>query len=239
LRRLAPVLLTIGLLIAGSVGSAASPQYKGFSVVNVDVNGRPLLSDVPPITLDGRTLVPLRAVAEALGATVSWDDHAQSVHVKSSDGHTRLELIALNHLSNQVVWLSNLDHMMSDMTVNIEQWQNGVYSTERFEQIWSKRMSYIPEYRKQLVGMSTYLQASPSVKIRLEQLGALTPTQIDHTLDEFVDDLTEAKRLAMSGQRDQALMHMSTALDHWDVLITSADHFQREIYDRMETLLEG
>jgi hypothetical protein len=36
------------------------------------VNGKPLLLDVPASVVDGRTLVPVRFVAHALGATVEW-----------------------------------------------------------------------------------------------------------------------------------------------------------------------
>jgi|GEM_PF-6866009 len=37
--------------------------------------------DVAPRVVDGRTLVPLRFVAEALGATVDWDDESQTVTI--------------------------------------------------------------------------------------------------------------------------------------------------------------
>lgn len=40
----------------------------------VFLDGRQLSFDVPPIIEDGRTLVPLRAIFEAMGATVTWDD---------------------------------------------------------------------------------------------------------------------------------------------------------------------
>ena len=45
------------------------------------VNGRTVLLDVAPIALEGRTLVPLRFVAENLGATVRWIERTQTVVV--------------------------------------------------------------------------------------------------------------------------------------------------------------
>ena len=36
--------------------------------------GEKIEMDVAPVIVDGRTLVPVRAIFEALGATVSWDD---------------------------------------------------------------------------------------------------------------------------------------------------------------------
>lgn len=49
------------------------------SYVNVTVNGQPLQSDVKPfVNMDGRTMLPIRAIAEALGAQVGWDAATQT-----------------------------------------------------------------------------------------------------------------------------------------------------------------
>ncbi len=42
-------------------------------------------TDVPPVILEQRTLVPIRAVAEALGAEVEWD-HATKTATITLDG---------------------------------------------------------------------------------------------------------------------------------------------------------
>lgn len=47
--------------------------------VKVVVNRSTLQFDQPPIIVDGRTLVPLRAIFEALDAKVEWDDLTQSI----------------------------------------------------------------------------------------------------------------------------------------------------------------
>jgi branched-chain amino acid transport system substrate-binding protein len=51
----------------------SSDTYRGYPAVKVIVNGDELKNDIPAIVLDGRTLVPLRSVYEALGANVQWD----------------------------------------------------------------------------------------------------------------------------------------------------------------------
>jgi hypothetical protein len=43
------------------------------------VNGVAKTLEVPPFTLDGRTMVPIRFVGEALGAKIDWDQAAQKV----------------------------------------------------------------------------------------------------------------------------------------------------------------
>ncbi len=46
------------------------------------VNGAPWQLDVPPILVDGRTMVPIRFVAEALGAIVTWEPGTRSIVVE-------------------------------------------------------------------------------------------------------------------------------------------------------------
>lgn len=48
--------------------------------VKVYVNGEELAFDQPPIIENGRTLVPLRAIFEALGAEVDWDQETKTVY---------------------------------------------------------------------------------------------------------------------------------------------------------------
>ena len=47
--------------------------------IKVMLNSNKILFDQPPVIIDGRTLVPLRAIFEALGATVEWDDATKTV----------------------------------------------------------------------------------------------------------------------------------------------------------------
>lgn len=47
--------------------------------ITVSVDGEQVVFDVQPQLIGGRTMVPLRAIFEALGATVLWDDTTQTV----------------------------------------------------------------------------------------------------------------------------------------------------------------
>ena len=47
--------------------------------ISVKLNGSQLSFDVPPAVDNGRTLVPLRAIFEAMGADVKWDGNTQTV----------------------------------------------------------------------------------------------------------------------------------------------------------------
>lgn len=47
--------------------------------ITVTVNSVPLAAEVAPQIVDGRTMVPMRAVFEALGASVTWNGEAQLI----------------------------------------------------------------------------------------------------------------------------------------------------------------
>ncbi|MGE5542525.1 MAG: ABC transporter substrate-binding protein, partial [Bacillota bacterium] len=67
------------LVIAGvsSLAAASAP-------IRIQVNGQYLTNmDVEPVNLNGRVFVPARFVAEALGASVEWDQESQTVIITS------------------------------------------------------------------------------------------------------------------------------------------------------------
>lgn len=51
--------------------------------VNAIVNGENVVNDVAPMIVNGRTMLPIRFVAEKLGAKVYWDEYLQRVSIKS------------------------------------------------------------------------------------------------------------------------------------------------------------
>ncbi|MCL6450064.1 MAG: MBL fold metallo-hydrolase [Acetobacteraceae bacterium] len=76
-RRLGPrrtaILLAVALLAAGLPLGLAPPAASASAAVQVVLDGRGLVFDVPPIIEEGRVLVPLRSIFEALGAEVVWE----------------------------------------------------------------------------------------------------------------------------------------------------------------------
>lgn len=53
--------------------------------VTVSLNNNEIVFDQAPIIINGRTLVPLRAIFEALGATVEWNGETQTVTSTKGD----------------------------------------------------------------------------------------------------------------------------------------------------------
>lgn len=60
--------------------------YMQLGAAQITVNGTVIPLDVAPFATDGRTLVPLRAVAEAFSADVAWDQATTSVIIETPDG---------------------------------------------------------------------------------------------------------------------------------------------------------
>ena len=53
--------------------------------INVTIDGKAQNYDVMPVIENGRTLVPMRAIFESLGAVVSWDDATKTVFGTKGD----------------------------------------------------------------------------------------------------------------------------------------------------------
>ncbi|MBP3284251.1 MAG: family 10 glycosylhydrolase [Clostridia bacterium] len=66
------------LISESSLSSLLKEEYKDRDIV-IYVNGKKLLSDQKPLLIAGRTMVPLRAIFEALQANVDWEQASQTV----------------------------------------------------------------------------------------------------------------------------------------------------------------
>ncbi len=58
---------------------------------NPTVNGRRVHLDVPAMTIDGTTLVPLRFLSESLGADVKWNDQTSTVSVNTGQPEPNIQ----------------------------------------------------------------------------------------------------------------------------------------------------
>jgi hypothetical protein len=72
-KRFVVALVVLVAVLSFAMGTQAAQTVKIF------VNGQQLTPDVPAQIIEGRTMVPIRFVAEALGANVSWDANTNSV----------------------------------------------------------------------------------------------------------------------------------------------------------------
>ena len=77
-----PVLsLVLGIIVSVSQSAQASQSPR----INLVLNQKALVSKVAPVVVKGRTLVPVRVIAESLGANVNWLPELRAVSIVKGD----------------------------------------------------------------------------------------------------------------------------------------------------------
>jgi len=71
-----PIMMTINLLVDSQLQPTFSPLQRWVEL------------DVPPQIIDNRTLVPLRAISEALDARVDWDGYTRTITISTENETT-------------------------------------------------------------------------------------------------------------------------------------------------------
>lgn len=87
------------ILIAGALLATAGFSGVANADIAVQLDGQPLATSTAPIQMNGRTLVPLRDIFEALGAKVDWNPAAQTII--ATQGTTQIGL-AINNTNASV-----------------------------------------------------------------------------------------------------------------------------------------
>ncbi|MCQ6561489.1 copper amine oxidase N-terminal domain-containing protein [Paenibacillus mendelii] len=92
-QRLSTACLMLTLILAMlSVPMTVSASVPANNEIKVYLDGKQLKFDVPPISDNGRTLVPMRAVFEALNAKVTWNDATGTITGKLNDTTVTVQL---------------------------------------------------------------------------------------------------------------------------------------------------
>jgi N-acetylmuramoyl-L-alanine amidase len=78
------------IMILTMLGAAVS--YAGSDSIQVNLDGKDIVSDSPPVIVDGRTLIPARALFEAMGGTVNWNGPVREVTANVGDVNIKLTI---------------------------------------------------------------------------------------------------------------------------------------------------
>ena len=73
----------VGTLISGSIAYAAT-YVANVASFKILVNGKEFTSDPPALVVEGRTYLPLRAMGDALGVPVVWNEDLRQAEVGNS-----------------------------------------------------------------------------------------------------------------------------------------------------------
>lgn len=118
-----------GFLIGAMMFSVAGAFAVSYIANPVDfkvmVNGKEFISNPPALEVDGRTYLPLRAMGDALGVAVNWNEELRQAEVgnmstSSTTSYSRNNPAPLNTIQNyNKVYKSYLSDINNDYTVDI------------------------------------------------------------------------------------------------------------------------
>lgn len=83
MKKLAFILMATLTLLSTALGAVSVSAYG--NDISVALDGRVLEFDVPPQIVNGRTMVPMRAIFEELGATVEWEAEDRTIYAYRGD----------------------------------------------------------------------------------------------------------------------------------------------------------
>lgn len=92
----------LGLIMLAMLLVLSTTVFATFAAdgIKVKINGEPVEFDVPPQLINDRTMVPLRAIFEALGAKVEWNGDTQTVTA------TRGDIVVVSTIGNKIMYVS-------------------------------------------------------------------------------------------------------------------------------------
>ncbi len=83
------IVVALMALLLAATARAGHETYLGYPVVHIMVNGKPLQTDVPAVVLAGRTVLPVRPIAELMGFDVAFDGPTGTVHLTAPSQSSR------------------------------------------------------------------------------------------------------------------------------------------------------
>lgn len=87
IKKITSLMLIISLLFAFSSFTVSANDE-----IKVLLDGKPITFDVPPQIINGRTMVPLRAIFEAMNASVKWNDATKAVTAYRGDTTVKMSI---------------------------------------------------------------------------------------------------------------------------------------------------
>ncbi|MDD4615013.1 MAG: stalk domain-containing protein, partial [Caldisericia bacterium] len=130
----------LSLLLVGSLFSTVfAAETKVITMVvgetEVLVNGESVFLDVPPTIVEGRTLVPLRFIAETFGAEVEWDAVARSITLTAPDAAVLQQMMEALTAQNET-----LQQNLEDLQEENEKHQSTIASLEEDNEVLSEKV---------------------------------------------------------------------------------------------------
>lgn len=125
MKKMVSVLLTISLLITVMSLSACAAETTENKTILLQVgntqmlvNSQPQTLDSEPVVVNGRTLVPIRAIIEAMGGTVSWEQSTSTAVLTYGSDEIRLTINSLTaYVNNEEYQLDTAPAVINNRTM--------------------------------------------------------------------------------------------------------------------------
>lgn len=156
----------------------------------VTIDGKTLTFDVPPTIENDRTLVPLRAIFEALGAEVQWDNSSQTVIARKNNVEIRLAIGGQAFKNGQMVTLDVPAKIINDRTMVPLRFVSEALGAEV---VWDENTE------------SIFIYAQTQIKPKAEQFVKWTPEQV---IEAFKNAGLEAENVRPMTKDDFGLAPM-------------------------------
>lgn len=178
-----------GLAFWGLSDNAAEATAK--DRIRLIVNGQEIQADVPPMIVNGRTMVPVRFVSEALGAVVNWDEATQTVTISTALAEvTPSYLTTVNEEYSQAVGLLDaVKVLVSDPRPGDATWEKAAaFLPKQAEELAAEAKSLTPAaglegFHREHVA---YLEAlQKAIKLDLQGAKEGNPEIIQQAADQY------------------------------------------------------
>lgn len=177
------------------IGAMLFSVISGFAVATyianplsykVLVNGEEFTSDPPPVEIEGRTYLPLRAMGDALGVPVNWNEELWQAEVGVNQD-TKETLYDLYNWLVKEIWNNGICDMTfyyTNGTDSTGDTMDAEFTLEQFEKAYAKKAYY----DKLVISLSdnyadiknTYSKVSTELEVvhaEIQKRGATTPSQ--------------------------------------------------------------
>ena len=167
----------------------ANPSNSG--TPQVYLNGQKLNFEVAPIIENGRTLVPLRAIFEAVGANVLWDGPTQTVKAQRGNTEVVLQIGSLYPAVNGQVWTLDVPaKIINDRTL----------APLRFVgEAFGGQVSWDETTRTVAITAEPFNAKAVAVTVNSKEVNLRSGPGIVH---ESLDMVLAGERLAILGEKD-------------------------------------
>lgn len=197
------------VLVCGTVAWADN-TFQGFQVVRVMFNQQEVVSDVPAVNFFGRTMLPLRKIAELTGLTIDkWDPETSTVYVSNAVATVNGEAISKQDVYDRLVAQNGaqvVDNLIQEKLIDQAARQANI--TVAPEEIDAA----IGKIKQQIGGDAQFQAALKQNNITLDQLRAnqkvrLTLTKLITPSIPVNDDVLKQFFTANQAQFDTRRVH--------------------------------